>query len=149
MISALVITVDNSKVSFVFDKEELDIEVPDFWLIDLEGGGLMIFVFSSEGDLGFHFIPDVNEVLAVLHLGFHIELYINVKAWLAALTHVFVSAGEKILFEIPHASSITCQLSWIGLELLGVDKISFTILVIFSIVSSASGQSTICWIFSV
>ena len=42
--------------------------------------GLLVFELFFEDGLGFHFMPDVNEVLAVLHLGFHMELYSNVKA---------------------------------------------------------------------
>jgi hypothetical protein len=69
-------------------------------------------------------IPELGDVLVVLHLGFQIELYISLRAELEALIHDFMFAGEKMLLVIPQASSTTCQIFWIGRLLLDGWKIS-------------------------
>jgi len=83
------------EVSSTVSVEE-SIEVLDIRLVESKGDVLVFFILN-DFDLLFHLIPLFSDVLAVLHLGFQIELYNNVIAVLVASVQSLVSTGEKIL----------------------------------------------------
>ena len=80
-VSSMVLVMLDRRVELCGELVEFVVEV---------GEGILFFFLFFPGffGVGFHLIPEFGEVLAVLHLGFHIESYISDRAVLEASIHV-------------------------------------------------------------